>query len=366
MGTRTYKSEFFCIYIFSHSIKRGIMPKYEVTEAQILGTRECNRRCEYCRLVNEAPFGKEDEFGIDEWKIAFKKMDAFGIKTAKGLGGEWTIKEYLPELILFINDETAIKFALLSNSSFGPKLKNELAGAGLNGYFASVDRIDVGALKTESYNKSGPGLKMLLDFKALGVRNLCANTVLMRENISEIPMLLEYLTENEIAMNLCPVHGGGDYPFEYRSKSKELCLNEKDLPKLEKLVSGLLDMKDDGYLLAAPSSYLVAIQAHAIGQDWKCNEFSQLRIDANGGIKVCPDGGFLHHIDHIEDDFETDAKYNILQMDEKEYRNIYSSWELNEWRKNCPGCGPWSAQYRAEKNKKYGIGDPVLAERKNR
>ncbi len=122
-------------------------------------------------------------------------------------------------------------------------------------------------------------------------------------------------------------------------------------------------MKDEGYFLATPSSYLEAIKSHAIPLDWKCNEFSQLRIDANGDIKVCPDGGFLHYIDN---NTETAKKYNVMQLTQKDYNDLDQSWELNSWRKNCPGCGPWSAQYRAEKNKQYGVGDPVLQGRKNR
>ncbi len=334
----------------------------KITEAQILGTRDCNKRCGYCRLVTEVPFKNSDELSFENWKYVFKKLDSFGIKTVKGLGGEWTVKKYLPELVRYINDETKIKFALLSNSTFGEKLKTNLVDAGLNSYFASVDFIYARA-KKEANNKSGPGLEMLLELKESGVENLGANTVLMRQNMGSIPQMLEYLTENEIAMNLCPAHGGNNYNFEYRAKSGELRLREKDSPELEKIIARLLDMKDDGYFLACPPSYLSAIESHAIPLDWHCGEFSQLRIDANGDIKVCPDGGALHY---FEGGQETAKKYNILEMSAKDYPKIHDSWELNEWRKNCPGCGPWSATYRAEKNKKYGIGDPVLQGIKNR
>lgn len=334
----------------------------KTTEAQILGTRDCNKRCGYCRLVTEVPFAEKDELSFKDWKYAFKILDSLGIKTVKGLGGEWTIKKYLPELVRFIGEETKIKFALLSNSTFGEKLKNELVDAGLNGYFASVDFIDVSA-KKESNNKSAPGLAMLLELKESGVENLGANTVLMRQNMSAIPQMLEYLTENEIAMNICPAHGGNNYGFEYRAKSNDFGIKEKNRLKLKKTISKLLDMKDDGYFLACSSSYLSAIESHAIPLDWHCGEFSQLRIDANGDIKVCPDGGNLHY---IKGGIETAEKYNILQMAAKDFLELPKSWEINRWRNNCPGCGPWSAQYRAEKNKKYGIGDPVLQGRKNR
>lgn len=340
------------------------MPKRKATEAQILGTRDCNKRCGYCRLVTEIPFAEKDELSFEEWKYVFKTLDSFGIKTVKGLGGEWTVKKYLPELVRYVGEETGIKFALLSNSSFGEKLKNELVDAGLNAYFASVDFIDFTCGRAKDANdKSAPGLEMLLELRDPGVENLGANTVMMRQNLDSLPKMLEYLTENEIAMNICPAHGGDNYGFEYRAKSSGLCLGEKDRPKMEKVISKLLDMKDDGYFLACPSSYLPAMESHAIPLDWHCSEFSQLRIDANGDIKICPDGGFLHY---FEDGKDTPRKYNILQMTAKDYLKIHDSWKLNGWRKNCPGCGPWSAVYRAEKNNKYGIGDPVLSGRKNR
>gem|GEM_PF-1687569 len=339
------------------------MPKSKIekiTEAQILGTRDCNLRCGYCRLVTEVPFKNSDELIFEEWKDTFKKLDSFGIKTVKGLGGEWTVKKYLPELVRYINDETGIKFALLSNSSFGEKLKNDLIDAGLNGYFASVDFIGA----HDKNNKSGPGLEMLLELKDAGVENLGANTVMMRQNLKSLPATLEYFTGKEIAMNICPAHGGDNYNFEYRAKSGEMCLKEKDRPELEKTIAELLDMKDDGYLLACPSTYLSEILEHTIPLDWHCSEFSQLRIDANGDIKVCPDGGFLYN--ESENESKPTKKYNILEMTAKDYTELHDSWKLNGWRKNCPGCAPWSAQYRAEKNKKYGMGDPVLSGRKNR
>ncbi|MCK5473967.1 MAG: radical SAM protein [Candidatus Aenigmarchaeota archaeon] len=337
------------------------MPYTKVTEAQILGTRECNIRCDYCRLVRDIPFERKDELDIDGWKTAFSKMDSFGIKTVKGLGGEWSVKEYLPELVEFITNNTNIKFALLSNSSFDNPYRTKLVDGGLNSYFASVDWADPKIL--DSNGKSAPGLKMLLELKELGVENLGANTVIMPQNIDHIPQILEFLTENEIVMNLCPAHGGDNYAFEYRAKTKSGNIANCMPGELEELVDTLFDMKDDGCFFAAPASYLDAIKTHAIPLDWKCGEFSQLRIDANGDLKICPDGGPMHYVNA---GIETNEKYNILSMSPNDFRDLYASFDANKWRARCPGCGPWSAQYRAEKNKRYGIGDPVLSGRKNR
>jgi len=336
-------------------MERGIILNRKITEAQVLGTRQCNMRCGYCRLVYDLPFENADELGLENWIFSFKKMERFGIKTVKGLGGEWTVKEYLPELVRFVNEETRISFALLSNSSFDDRLKKDLVDAGLNGYFASVDHIDA----TDPYGKSGQGLEMLIDMRELGVENVGANTVIMQQNIKEIPSILEFLTENGIVMNICPTHGGDSYPFEYRAQGREGMLTEKDRPILENMVRELKEMKDDGYFLGVSYAYLDEIEKHAIELDWKCQEFSQLRIDANGDIKVCPDGGVLQ-------DAETLQKYNIMSITQEGYDSLCSSWKSNAWRRGCPGCGPWSAQYRAEMNKSYGIGDPTLQGFKDR
>ncbi|MCK4730383.1 MAG: hypothetical protein KAT28_03625 [Candidatus Aenigmarchaeota archaeon] len=123
------------------------------------------------------------------------------------MGGEWTVKKYLANLVDFITDETDIKFTLLSNSSFDKKTQKQLVEAGLEGYFASVDYYS-DKLKTEDLTgKSSPGLKMLFELKDSGVETLGANTVIMPQNMETIPDLLEYLTENEIVMNICSVHG---------------------------------------------------------------------------------------------------------------------------------------------------------------
>lgn len=315
-----------------------------ITEAQVLLTRRCNLDCSYCKLTRK----KMNELSPNQWKRSFLNMESIGIRTVKILGGEPTIFEGIEELIRFINDNTGLRFALLSNSVMSDEKLNRLAEAGIQGYFASVDKItDIKKNNTHSGVKSRCGFEKLLKLRDMGVRILGANIVITKENLHDLPEMISELTENGIWSNLCPVISGNEDFWEFRSDSSDngIRLTDEDRDDIDIVMKKLVDMKRDGLKIAVPESYLLNMSGHGVDNDWKCTEMLQLRIDSDGGMMLCND-----YRGNIAE------KYNIVDMNPELYLQFRKEW--NEERRvfDCPGCY-WSCFLNAEYNLNRGINE---------
>ncbi len=307
-----------------------------VTECQIFLTRKCNINCGYCRLTKKSL----GELTVNEWKSAFRSLQDVGIRTAKILGGEPTTVDGLEELLMFINSKTSIRYALLSNSMFGDEKLKRLAGAGLQGYFASVDGIgDVKGVGADVARKSHAGLDKLKKFRELGVNLLGANLVINRKNLSDVPAIVKALSDDGIWVNLCPVIHGDAAFWEYRTAvPAEYLLSWEDAPELERVMAELIMMKRSGCRIIVGEDYLSNMPRYGINADWTCASLSQLRIDADGALMVCND--IRGHVAE---------QYNVLDLDAKKFGQFKTDWQNDPARLSCTGCY-WSCFWNAEEN----------------
>ncbi len=314
----------------------------DVTEAQIYLTRECNLACGYCRLVGNRTL---TELDLEGWRTAGRAMVRIGIKTVKILGGEPTVKEWLPELIAYYR-KIGLKTALLSNSSFHESLIDRLSAAGLFGYFASVDSLaDICRYDEQSRTKSRNGYAMLRRMKQHGIPLLAANTVIHRNNLEEIPELVGRLSNEGFYINLCTVQHTGDPMREFSrvDTGGGSRFRKEDLPRLRTLSETLIALTKRGVRITVPSSYLAGIPRFAIDCSWQCGRLYQLRIDADGGLMLC-------------NEYRTRlaAKYNITLLDKKGWESYQEEWVEERNAAACTGCY-WSCFLHAEDNIHRGV-----------
>ncbi len=312
-----------------------------ITEAQVFLTRECNLSCGYCNLVGR----KLEELDFDGWKRAFARMAAIGIKTVKFLGGEPTVKPWLPELIAYAGDLN-LKTALLSNSSFDDDMFRRLVDNGLWAYYASVDGLgEIDHYDEQTAGKARGGYAMLKRMQRHGVPLLAANTVIHRKNYPEVPALVRRLSEEGFYINLCTVQHNdeGGREFSKADTGKDVRFFEEDREELERLSSDLLELYRQGALLSVPERYIVDIPKYGIGCDWQCTDMVQLRIDADGGTMLC-------------NEYRTELaeKYNIADQQPSFGRlawwdSLRSDWQHIRKDLNCSGCY-WSCFIQAEEN----------------
>jgi len=298
--------------------------------------------CGYCKLAEKQ---YDNELSIDDWKEAFLMLERIGIKTVKLMGGEPTALDNLEELLAFINRNTKIRYALLSNSIISDDRLKSLVDAGLQGYFASVDTIKGDSIESNSTQKAHAGFEVLKKLKMLGVKLLGANVVITSKNLYDLPETVSVLSNEGVWVNLCPViHANSakeKRDWEYRKIiDANVLFQEADIPALNDTMMKLLQLKHEGLRLAVPDSYLINMSKYGIDCDWQCSRFSQLRIDSDGALMLCNDirGSVAEN-------------YNIKTLTAEKYHAFIEDWRIERNDTNCPGCY-WSCFYYAEENLK--------------
>jgi len=328
---RTYTWEF---------IKPAMMRWNDITEAQIFLTRKCNLACGYCKLVENQSL---EELDYREWVEAAKNMSKIGIKTVKILGGEPTVKEWLPDFIETLENE-GIRTALLSNSSFDREMCSRLVAKGLYGYFASVDGLqEIDQYDGYTSKKSHSGYAMLRRLKRKGVPLLAANAVIHRQNIDEIPELVQRLSDEGFYINLCTIQHTSDQRREFSRASTQIeglqkRFTDEDRPRLKELARQLAAMQASGVKISIPASYLENMAEYAPGCSWQCDRLYQLRIDADGGLMLCNE----YRSDLAE-------RFNITTMDRFAWADFQNEWVEERKSLDCHGCY-WSCFLQAKDN----------------
>jgi len=307
-----------------------------VTEAQIFLTRKCNMNCGYCKLT-ERQF--EKELNLVDWMLAYRRLEQIGIKTVKLMGGEPTVKGWLPDLLRFAS-RTSIKTALLSNSHFDDDVRKKIADSLPWGYFASIDSLKSINAHKDPVKKSMSGYGALQALKNTNIPLLAANVVINKHNYKDIPEIVQHLSDEGFWVNLCMVQHTKDEAKEFsRVKIKsDYLFTEEDLPDLEFLSNKLVQMKKDRVKISVPYSYLTGITKYGIGCNWKCKQMSQLRIDADGGLMLCNE----HRTDLAN-------KYNVVHLNEISFQKFLKDWDVVRSRTKCSGCY-WSCFIQAEDN----------------
>jgi len=321
-----------------------------VTEAQVFLTRGCNIRCGYCKLARDGPY--ENELGLNEWKLAMMNLQNLGLRSVKIMGGEPTSEEWLPDLIRFSTENTDLKIAILTNGHFSNEYGKRLANAGLMGIFTSVDGIEsIASAGKDAERKSHIGYRVLQKAKEWGIPLRASNTVINRKNIEQIPELVSRLSAEGIYVNLCPVI----WTNEDREFSQDVPDEMKFIPGDEKLINHvmmvLLQMKYDGARISVPDSYLINTSRFGINVNWRCTDFVQLRIDADGALMLC-------------NDFRTELsdKYNVTNLTKKTYQSFVEEWYKVREKTECGGCY-WSCFLQAEDNIKHRLEEFQYAEK---
>jgi len=294
-----------------------------ITEAQIFLTRRCNMNCGYCKLVNDT--SKELEYR--DWIKAWRVMELLGIKTVKIMGGEPTVKKWLPDLLKFAS-KTSIKTALLSNSCFDDEMRRQIADSLPWGYFASVDSLEQLNIDKDPVKKSVSGYNMLKELKNSNIPLLAANVVINKHNIHQIPEIVKKLSDEGFYVNLCTIqHTKNEREFSKNNIKQDYIFTQEDSGQLYSLSNVLLQMKKDGYKISIPESYLRGMSTYGVGCDWQCSRPTQLRIDSDGGLMLC-------------NEYRTRLaeNYNILNMTYDKYDEFLDQWHVARKYVDCDGC----------------------------
>ena len=307
-----------------------------ITEAQVFLTRKCNMNCGYCKLVENNSL---KELDLGDWMKAYRVMERIGIRTVKLMGGEPTVKPWLPDLLRF-SARSSIKTAVLSNSMFDEVTRRRIVDSLPWGYFASVDSLkDINSHK-DPVKKSITGYQMLKSMEYTNIPIRAANIVINRFNMHDVVAIVQKLSDERIWCNLCSVQFSKDSSKEFSKTDvkPDYLFREEDREPLKKICAELIQMKREGAKISIPESYIRDIPKYGIYCNWQCKDIFQLRIDSDGGLMLCNE----HRTKLAEN-------YNILNLTEEKYEEFLRQWYVARSHINCAGCY-WSCFLQAEDN----------------
>lgn len=152
-----------------------------------LSTYNCNFRCKHC----EASAGekKVSELTTEEICGVITELSEMGVKKIYVGGGEPLVRKDVFEVIQHIND-VGMEYGLTSNGYLVNRYKEKFVNMKPFLYFTSIDGLE--ATNDEIREKKGAfreTLQALEFFKSIGVGFRSVNTVVLPDNIEELPEL---------------------------------------------------------------------------------------------------------------------------------------------------------------------------------
>jgi MoaA/NifB/PqqE/SkfB family radical SAM enzyme len=361
-------------------MNRFISPK----QAQLFISEVCSEGCHYCpysRITSRKKkriLGKE--LSIKEWQEAVSFLhQKLGIKLFVLIGGEPTAKKGLEELISFMGKNLKDTTVVLSTSGIAllkkPELLEKLVKAGLENVVVSMDglnkllhspsagsglmryppaggkfdsllpsppvggsasrnkivlqeKIDLdrllNKLSKDSLRKSALGYYLILEMRKRFPEEkfkFSVNCIVNQKTIPQIIPLYEFLSKEEIYLNLCP-----EQTICF-GKTKLAALGRKKEQELKNLSERLVKIKrqKDNFLI--PSlNFLESLPLFGINQTYRCSFSpfpSTIHLTSDGSIPFC-----------IWKKGELKSRFNV--MDLVDGKRNYEEW-LNLWQNDEEG-----------------------------
>jgi len=260
----------------------------KVLKVEWLLTRKCDLHCSYCKIRDPGSLiGDELSFSqvIDGVNVIDRMFPRVPIVF---FGGEPAVLDWLPDLVAYC-ESIGLKYAIISNGRRALRDSDffeSLIEAGISNWSVSIDSLK-GLSRGDAEIKSRTGFSSLLKFRSRGVRDLVSCITVTKDNIEEVPSIIEELSRNGIWGIVTPLQVGDD-TFEYSGHVP--ALQETRPEVVDRVARKLFEMARSGeYLMHNAPEYFASWNRFFIRQDWKCSRKSCITIDADGSLKRCVD-----------------------------------------------------------------------------
>jgi MoaA/NifB/PqqE/SkfB family radical SAM enzyme len=276
--------------------------------ASINVTYRCNLKCVHCSLWDH-PKG-EEEMSLDELKeVVLKLKHWLNLPAIDILGGEPFLRPEIIKLIRFATEHGMFIHIVTNGTMLTDKRARELIELDVHKIAVSLDGFhsethDRTRGVEGAFHKTIRGVERLKHWKDElgGTTRIAIHTILNASTLDEIPQVMDWVVRMGLdGFHLIPLdqdvggtgHGTHGYIFE-ESWHEKNPLWIRDIPKLEKAVTYVIEKKREGYPVADPVSYLKhtipyfrdsdGVQSHR-----PCRAGSELvEITPRGGFSFCP------------------------------------------------------------------------------
>ncbi len=165
------------------------------TSAYIMLTDNCNSRCITCNVWKSR---SENELTTEEVKNALQQLKEIGVKELIFVGGEPLLRNDIGEIIKEAKSLNFQAIIVVTNGLLLERKAEELLDNGVTHIDVSIDAINEANDKIRGipgyYNKAINGIKTvqkLKKTKGLDVPVTIMTTLLMKDNVNDIPKLVE-------------------------------------------------------------------------------------------------------------------------------------------------------------------------------
>jgi MoaA/NifB/PqqE/SkfB family radical SAM enzyme len=181
---------------FSDASESKLVPAKPV-DVGIAITYNCNLACPTCFRWTSEP--DEHELNLEEWKIVIAKLKAWlGAFNLSFTGGEPFSRKDLLDIFKFASKNGVVTSVTSNGSLIDKTLARKIIASGLDGVSLSLN-----SLKREVHNKTR-GTNGSFDEVMTAIENLrkregmrlSLSTTVVRENISELPDVVEFVSSN--------------------------------------------------------------------------------------------------------------------------------------------------------------------------
>ncbi len=251
-------------------------------------TNYCNSDCEYCpHAINRVP--REEKFSMPK-DIVMRTIDEaaeLGVDAVSISGGEPLLRPDIEEIIERMV-EKRITPVLLTNGLLLDEKWDKLGQAGLRYVIISVDSVDPVIYKKQrgvEFSRAEKGIEAAIKMreKYPGVE-IHVSAVLTKDNQEDFLLLLAYMNERGIKVQISPYHKREDDKDDYSIVEYE---------KISALVDRLLQMKKEGYLIANSVGFLKHLpdffcKGKVLPDNFICKSgYTSLTIDTFMNVKPC-------------------------------------------------------------------------------
>ena len=274
--------------------------------ANILLTRRCNLRCDYCSIVKDYAGEPEcykkiseynkNELPVEEWikRLSLLKQNNPYVFIIF-YGGEPFLYSQLPELIQYCHDEN-IFYTIISNNtkSIQPLILDLHQKVGkIRGFTASIDpelslylsgeHNDIG---DDAIKKTVLGFENLKKLKELGIADdVVAEITVSSKNIGYLYDTLKILSAAKIFSSITTIDLKKSDYYDF-SNVKECDSLLKPLPEVRRLFDRIIS--DKSLLVHIPN--VLNDLFKILPCDMKCdlkNRITNVTIDADGNLRLC-------------------------------------------------------------------------------
>ena len=320
------------------SLLRGVVTRNAPLYVQYYITARCNLACQQCNII----YAHADvpEIGLDKIKTVAKNLKKIGTSIVLLIGGEPFIRHDLPDIVRIFNDE-GIHIRIQTNGLASKDQLEKCVDAGAKDISISLDSLNVE--KQESINggyKSSflKAIQSIENVNSIFPEDGSAffGTVLMPENLHDIPNVIRFASAIGWGVSLVPAHVTlPSKPMGFRTYDQGLNFPESLYGEVKSVLEECRNLRKKGFNLYDSDEYLDDIYRFLTKQpiQWRrrnsgvCDSPNlYFAIEPNGHMAPCCDFRLEHPIPVYDPEFPNWYRDRIVHK------------EVLKFTKECSGC----------------------------